>query len=77
MTKNDNAVLVEGLTKLVDGATSLIAFLNQQSAPPEDEKPDVPAEAPTKEYLFSPGTVWHLCERVAGPVRFCHPSGNL
>ena len=52
MTKNDNAVLVEGLTKLVDGATSLIAFLQQQTAPPEDEKPDVPAETPTKEYTY-------------------------
>lgn len=52
MTMNDNAVLVEGLTKLVDGATSLIAFLKQQTAPPEDEEPDVPAETPTKEYTY-------------------------
>ena len=52
MTMNDNAVLVEGLTKLVNGATSLIAFLKQQTAPPEDEKPDVPAETPTKEYTY-------------------------
>ena len=52
MTKNDNAVLVEGLTKLVDGATSLIAFLTQQSAPLEGEKPDVPAETPMKEYTY-------------------------
>ena len=52
MTMNDNAVLVEGLTKLVDGATSLIAFLKQQTVPLEDEKPDVPAEAPTKEYTY-------------------------
>ena len=52
MTKNDNAVLVEGLTKLVEGATSLIAFLTQQSVPPKDEKPDVPAETPVKEYTY-------------------------
>ena len=52
MTMNDNAVLVEGLTKLVDDATSLIAFLKQQTAPLEDEKPDVPAETPTKEYTY-------------------------
>lgn len=52
MTMNDNAVLVEGLTKLVDGATSLIAFLKQQTARPEDEKPDVPVETPTKEYTY-------------------------
>ena len=52
MTKNDNAVLVEGLTKLVDGATSLIAYLRQQTAPPEDEKPDVPVETPVKEYTY-------------------------
>ena len=52
MTKNDNAVLVEGLTKLVDGATSLIAFLKQQTTVPEDGKPDVPAEAPMKEYTY-------------------------
>ena len=52
MTMNDNAVLVEGLTKLVDGATSLITLLKQQTAPPEDEKPDVPAETPTKEYTY-------------------------
>ena len=52
MTMNDNAVLVEGLTKLVEGATSLIAFLKQQTASTEDEKPDVPAEAPTKEYTY-------------------------
>ena len=52
MTMNDNAVLVEGLTKLVDGATSLIAFLKQQTAPPKDEKPDVPVEIPTKEYTY-------------------------
>ena len=52
MTMNDNAVLVEGLTKLVDGATSLIAYLKQQTAPPEDEKPDVPAETPVKEYTY-------------------------
>ena len=52
MTMNDNAALVEGLTKLVDGATSLIAFLKQQTAPPEDEKPDVPAETPVKEYTY-------------------------
>ena len=51
MTMNDNAVLVEGLTKLVEGATSLIAFLQQTTAP-EDEKPDVPAETPTKEYTY-------------------------
>ena len=52
MTMNDNAVLVEGLTKLVNGATSLIAFLKQQTASPEDEKPDVPAETPMKEYTY-------------------------
>ena len=52
MTKNDNAVLVEGLTKLVDGATSLIAFLKQQTTVPEDGKPDVPAETPMKEYTY-------------------------
>ena len=52
MTMNDNAVLVEGLTKLVDGASSLIAYLTRQTAPPEDEKPDVPAETPAKEYTY-------------------------
>ncbi len=52
MTMNDNAVLVEGLTKLVDGATSLIAYLRQQTALPEDEKPDDPAETPVKEYTY-------------------------
>ena len=49
MTKNNNAVLVEGLTKLVEGATSLIAFLKQQNTAQENEKPDVPAETPAKE----------------------------
>ena len=52
MTKNDNAVHVEGLTKLVEGETSLIAFLKQQTTAPEDEKPDIPAETPTKEYTY-------------------------
>ena len=52
MTMNDNDVLVEGLTKLVDGASILIAFLKQQTAPPEDGKPDVPAETPAKEYTY-------------------------
>ena len=52
MTMNDNAILVEGLMKLVEGATSLIAFLKQQNTAPENEKPDVPAETPTKEYTY-------------------------
>ena len=52
MAKNENAVLVEGLTKLVDGATSLIAFLQQQTTPPEGETPDVSAEVPAKEYTY-------------------------
>ena len=52
MTMSDNAVLVEGLTKLVDGASILIAFLKQQAALPEDGKPDVPAETPAKEYTY-------------------------
>lgn len=33
MTMNDNIVLIEGLTKLVDGANSRIAYLKQPTAP--------------------------------------------
>ncbi len=52
MIKNDNYVLVEGLKKLVEGATSLIAFLQQQTTLPENEAPDVSAEDPAKECTY-------------------------
>lgn len=52
MAKCDNAVLMDGLAKLAEGANSLIAFLKQQREALENEKPDMPAEAPEKEYTY-------------------------
>ena len=52
METNDSTVLVEGLKKLVEGAVTLIAYLEQQTAAPEDGKTDSPAETPAKEYTY-------------------------
>ena len=48
MTKNDNAVLVEGLTKPSEGATSLLTFQKRKATVQEDGKPFVSAEEPAK-----------------------------
>ncbi len=52
MTKNDNAILVDGLMKLVEGAGTLLSFLTQQTAAPEDKHQDIPAAPPAKEYTY-------------------------
>jgi len=52
MKKNETTALVEGLKKLVEGAVTILAVLEQQTAAPENGKPDVPAGAPAKEYTY-------------------------
>ena len=52
MKKNETTALVEGLKKLVEGAVTILAVLEQQTAAPENGKPDVPAGAPGKEYTY-------------------------
>ena len=51
MTTNDNVVLVEGLKNLVDGATLILACL-QQTITPENGNRDISAEAPAKVYSY-------------------------
>ena len=52
METNNSTVLVEGLKKLVEGAVTLIAFLEQQTTSPENGKTDIPAKTPAKEYTY-------------------------
>lgn len=51
MAMTDNAVLIEGLKNLVDGATLILACL-RQTIIPEGGNRDVSAEAPAKAYTY-------------------------
>ena len=51
MTTNDIPVLIDGLTNLVNGAVSLIAYL-ESAVVPKDRKPEAPAETPEKTFTY-------------------------
>ncbi len=51
MSTNEIPVLIDGLAKLVNGAVSLIAYLESAMAR-KDRKPDAPAEPPEKAFTY-------------------------